>query len=208
MQGNPSPSSVAGLEVQKREIIQEIQNCKSKLALLNEEYAKLSKKQQVARERDAQSPILQKNLLHELLKNPKRRSDSNQQKLNKSPTNTLFQGPREMVVEQFSRLRMVNVKVTNAEFGDRMKNRRYIKMDEIERLMIDGDIPGDFVIIGILVHQKTLILEDTTIKVLLLSDLHQNYVRVFLVADALTKEFTKDSIIAILNPQILIPSKV
>ena len=208
MPGVPSPSSVDGLEIQKKETLAEIQKCKNNLAALNDTYAALSKKQQLARERECNSPTQNRDLLKELLKHPKRRtigSCTNGKDRSKANREQSLSG--DEVLEEFSKIRMVNVQIPPSEFHDRMKNRRFIKMDEIERSMVDGDIPGDFVIIGILVHQKVVQCEDTTVKALVLTDLHQNYLRLFLVERALEKQYEDGSLVAILNPQILMPSK-
>jgi hypothetical protein len=117
---------------------------------------------------------------------------------------TVAKCDKETSLEPFSQLRMDKVRFDPALFADRMKNRRFIGIDQIETNLIDGDIEGDWVTIGIISGIQTIKTQDRQLLAVL-TDLSQNYVRLAIPAGF---EVEPNDIIAILNAQVICPSQV
>jgi DNA polymerase III alpha subunit len=95
---------------------------------------------------------------------------------------------------------------------ERMRNRRMVRLGQIESSLRGSDVQGNWVTIGVIVEKSTP--RDTAkgskFVIFTLSDLQDTRVNLMLFESAFKQHWTEmvGSVVAILNPEILKPTDV
>ncbi|KAI8920112.1 hypothetical protein DFJ77DRAFT_507444 [Powellomyces hirtus] len=119
--------------------------------------------------------------------------------------------PDDDGIESYSGLRLSNRIISVAEMHERMQGRRMVPLHKIAQEMRADDIDGDWVTVGVLFDKSAprVSAKGTQYCTLRLTDLNKNVINAFLFESCFTKhsENAVGSVVAILNPKILMPNE-
>ncbi|KAJ3271756.1 minichromosome maintenance- protein [Terramyces sp. JEL0728] len=117
----------------------------------------------------------------------------------------------KVVQDRHSKLRLCDMPISTEELDERMYDRKYVQICDIENTMQDGDINEDWVTIGAVYEQSAPFQLDRGMQIQCLSitDLRANgSIRVFLKgSDCMQNDNLVGSVIAILNGEISKPTQ-
>jgi hypothetical protein len=188
------------IQTQKKCVQLEIKRIKQSLEEKLNEFKELSRKEQIIKQKTSDSPLKLKQLLHKERELPKRESFKMVQRYDADS------------VQSFTNLRMYQTVVSNDDFDKLSKDRQLIKMDKLITSMVENDIKGDWITIGVLYSIiKVKSKEDDGFYCLSFTDLKNAGCRLFLeekVYRGLNGIAVQGSVVALLNCQIIIPSEV